>query len=97
MRFEYLEKAAKILKALAHPKRLEILFLLKAKELNVSELIEKIKISQSSLSQHLGVLRLSGIVKTRKKAQLVYYSVANDKVLKILSLLDKVYNSPYSL
>ncbi len=97
MRGEYLEKAARLLKALANPKRLEILFHLKARELNVSELIELMKMSQSSLSQHLAVLRLAGIVKTRKKTQLVYYSIKNDKVLKILSLIDKIYNSPYSL
>lgn len=51
--------------------------------------------SQSALSQHLAVLRAENIVKTRRVAQTIFYSIRSDKVLKVLQLLDGLYNRPY--
>lgn len=92
-----IEPGAKLFRALGNEKRLEILFLLLGKELCVSELEKLVKISQSALSQHLAILRAENIVKTRRRAQTIFYSIRSDKVIKIIELIDKLYNQPYKL
>ena len=86
---------AKMLKAMGNEKRLEILYHLSEQELNVGELEKIVGLSQSALSQHLAVLRAENIVKTRRVAQTIFYSIRSDKVLKVLQLLDGLYNRPY--
>lgn len=86
---------AKLLKAMGNAKRLEILYHLLGKELKVGELEQLVGLSQSALSQHLAVLRTEDLVKTRRKAQTIFYSIKNEKVIKILNLLDILYNKPY--
>ena len=76
-----------ILKAMANSNRLKILNLLKQNELNVGNLEKALDLSQSALSQHLAVLRKSGIVKTRRRAQSIYYRLENNIVRHILNLL----------
>lgn len=92
-----IEKGARLFRALGNLKRLEILFFLLGKELNVGELEKMVGISQSALSQHLAVLRAENVVKTRREAQTIYYSIRNDKVVKLLHFMDKLYNQPYSI
>ena len=84
-----------MLKAMGNEKRLEILYNLSEQELNVGELEKIVGLSQSALSQHLAVLRAENIVKTRRVAQTIFYSIRSDKVLKVLQLLDGLYNRPY--
>ena len=88
-------KGADLLKSLGNPKRLEILWYLREKEHSVGALEKKVGLSQSALSQHLAVLRGAGVVKTRREAQTIYYSIRSEAALKVLSLLDKIYNLPY--
>lgn len=88
-------QGAKLLKAMGNEKRLEILYNLSQKELNVGELEKIVGLSQSALSQHLAVLRAENIVRTRRVAQTIFYSIQSDKVIKILNLLDTLYNKPY--
>ena len=76
-----------ILKAMANSNRLKILNLLKQNELNVGNLEKALDLSQSALSQHLAILRKSGIVKTRRSAQIIYYRLENNIVRHILNLL----------
>lgn len=77
-----------ILKAISNAKRLEILHYLHKEELSVGALEELVKLSQSALSQHLAVLRRAKIVKTRRNAQTIYYSIDNNTVEKILEIMD---------
>ncbi len=88
-------KGSAMMKALGNSKRLEILYYLAYKEMNVGELEKKVGLSQSALSQHLAVLRNNEIVKTRREAQTIYYSIRSETALKLLALLDKLYNKPY--
>lgn len=88
-------QGAKLLKAMGNEKRLEILYNLSKGELNVGELEKIVGLSQSALSQHLAVLRAENIVKTRRVAQTIFYSIQSDKVLKVLQLLDDIFNHPY--
>ena len=90
-----ISKGALLLKALGNQKRLEILYYLSEKEMSVGELEAKVGLSQSALSQHLAVLRRREIVKTRRKAQTIYYSLRSETASKLLALLDKQYNHPY--
>ena len=87
-------QGAAMLKVLGNQKRLEILYHLSGKELNVGELEKMVDLSQSALSQHLAVLRNNGIVKTRRSAQTIFYSIRSETALKLINLLDRLYIKP---
>ncbi len=87
------EIAAKWLKAVANPYRLMILCLLLDNELSVTELNETVPLSQSALSQHLAVLRAEDLVSTRKSSQIVYYSLKNQQVTEVISILHRKFCS----
>lgn len=78
---------ARVLKALANEKRLIILYALTEGEKNVSQLQKIASISQSALSQHLAKLREENIVKTRRDAQTIYYSMLCPLSQKLLECL----------
>lgn len=79
-----------ILKAMGHPIRLCILKGLYAEgEKNVTTMQECLCIPQSTVSQHLGILKNKGIIKGKRKGLEISYSIANDDVKKILELLLK--------
>ncbi len=85
------QSAAKWLKAIANPYRLMILCQLLDNELSVTQLNETVPLSQSALSQHLAVLRAEELVATRKCSQVVYYTLKNEQVTEIISILHKRY------
>jgi len=85
------ETAAKWLKAIANPYRLMILCLLLDKELSVTELNETVPLRQSALSQHLAVLRAEDLVNTRKSSQVVFYTLKNEQVTEVISILHRRY------
>lgn len=77
-----------VLKSIANEKRLRIVCLLmETNELSVSNINEKINLSQSALSQHLCILRQNSIVKTRRESQTIYYSLDSKIVCDIVKLL----------
>lgn len=86
-------KAVNLLKAMANEKRLFILCYLLQGELSVGQLVERVPLSQSALSQHLAWLRKDGLVTTRKEAQTVYYSLKSDEVVAVIQLLHDLYCS----
>lgn len=88
---EALQKASKDLKAISNPHRLAIVCQIANKELSVGELVDAIGLSQSALSQHLALLRKSHILKTRREHQTIYYSIKNENILSIISLLYQIY------
>ncbi len=84
------EKESEVLKALGHPVRLRIVTgLLQEDECNVNKIVDKLKIPQSTISQHLGILKSRGIIKARKDGVKTCYSVIDDKVKMILDILEK--------
>lgn len=90
-------RATTILKAMSNSQRLKILsHLIDGEERSVKELETVVKsLSQFSLSQHLGRLRRAKIVKTRHHSQMVFYSIHDDTVRDIISLLsEKFKNDP---
>jgi DNA-binding transcriptional ArsR family regulator len=84
-------KASVLLKTMANEWRLLILCHLAEKERSVSELERLIGLNQSALSQHLAVLRRENLVKTRREAQSIYYSLASEEAAKIMSTLYMLY------
>ena len=84
------ELHARACKALSHPKRLEIIELLRDdKEWSVSEIAEKIGITKANVSQHLAVMRAQNIVKTRREGITILYSLANPKIIVAYDALKK--------
>lgn len=83
-----MEKEAKFFKALAHPLRLKIIKKLSNGELCVCKLNEDVDFSQSNLSQHLRVLKEAGILNSKKEGMWMYYSIADSKILKVISIVE---------
>jgi DNA-binding transcriptional ArsR family regulator len=83
--------ACELLKAMANEWRLMILCHLAEGEMTVSELQAKLGLSQSALSQHLAVLRRERIVKARKHAQSVSYSLSGDEATRVMQTLHEVF------
>ncbi|MFT4021393.1 MAG: metalloregulator ArsR/SmtB family transcription factor [Acinetobacter sp.] len=73
-----------VLKALANRDRLLILTLILEEELNVSEIEEKSKIQQPTLSQQLMILRKNEVVKTRRAGKQIYYSIRDQRFVHII-------------
>jgi DNA-binding transcriptional ArsR family regulator len=88
------EAAAELLKAMANPQRLRVLCLLLDGERSVGQINAQVSLSQSALSQHLGILRERKLVSTRRAAQTVYYSVAPGPVHDIIFTLHSIYCAP---
>lgn len=81
------EGTAEILKAIAHPVRLCIIKGLMDKRCNVSHMQECLELPQSTVSQHLGILRSKGIIKGERNGLEITYSVVNEDVKKIINSL----------
>lgn len=87
------ESAARFLRALANPHRLQVLCVLEEREMSVSELNATIPLSQSALSQHLKVLREDGLVTTRRESQTVYYRVMPGPAMDVIRVLHEHFCS----
>jgi len=74
---------------LANPLRVEIISILKSREMSVSEIAKSIKVEQSKLSHALANLRECNIVKTRREGKQIIYSLNKNTILPILELIDK--------
>lgn len=79
------------LRLLAHPDRIIMLCRMTAGEASVGELVDLTGLSQSSVSQHLALLRDAGAVERRAEAQTRYYRVVDDRLAAIISALCSVY------
>ena len=86
-------EAARLMKAVGNENRLMVLCALVDGELTVTELLERVALSQSALSQHLAVLRREEIVATRRESQSIYYSLASSTAGKLIEFLHETYCS----
>lgn len=84
------ESQARILKALAHPTRLQILEILRSGEKCVCELLPALGLEQSNVSQHLAILREHGLIDYRKEGLRVTYWVKDERVFEIIELINKI-------
>ncbi len=88
---ERLERAARCLKVLAHPIRLLIIHLLGEGELSVQDLEKAVGISQSSVSQHLGLLKDKEILESRRVAQQVFYRLRDPRLLQLTAITRELF------
>ncbi|MDR6434734.1 sulfite-sensing transcriptional repressor BigR [Brucella pseudogrignonensis] len=84
-------EVADLLKTLSHPVRLMIVCSLVESEYSVGELEEKIGVGQPHLSQHLTVLRNSGIVETRRDGKQIFYRLTEAKAAKLVASLYDIF------
>ncbi|MBD3367626.1 MAG: metalloregulator ArsR/SmtB family transcription factor [Candidatus Eisenbacteria bacterium] len=74
---ERTERAAEVLRALAHPVRVEIVRLLGEGELCVKRIEEILGVPQPSVSQHLARLKYAGVIESERRGHLVCYRLRN--------------------
>ena len=80
-------QAGTLLKALSNPKRLMIMCRLAMGEQSVGALESQVGLGQSSLSQHLAVLRRNDLVATRRDSRTIYYRLASTEAEAIMMVL----------
>lgn len=90
MEKEIYEMHAELCKIFTHPKRLEIIDHLRGGEKSVGELVDLSDIPQSNLSQHLAILRQSGIVATRREGINIYYRISHPKIFKACDIMREI-------
>ncbi len=81
---EQLQRAADILRTVAHPARLEIINLLEAGEQPVTRICKWLGASQPCISHHLSLMKAKGILSSRRNGSQVLYSVANKNVIEVI-------------
>ena len=84
-------KAQRLLAAMANEKRLMILCQLIDGERSVNQLADLLNTRQSTISQHLALLRKDGFVQARREGQTQYYSLTGDEARSILETLHSLY------
>lgn len=84
-------EAANFLKALAHEGRLMILCYLFAGERSVSELEALLGARQAAVSQQLARLRLEGLVSTRRDGKVIYYSLGDERVARLIGTMHGLF------
>jgi len=87
-------QASDLLKALANRHRLLIICQLIDGERSVGDLAEFLGLRDSTVSQHLALLRKDGLVVARRDGQTIYYSIASDPAREVLKTLYQVYCAP---
>src|SRR3990170_8861171 len=81
---------AEVLKALAHPRRLQIMRRLDDGPCEVGALAQELGMSQPNLSQHLAVLRATGLVDTEREGREVRYRLADPEVITACTIMRRV-------
>ena len=77
----------KLYKALANQKRVEIIHLLRDKELSVSDMQKMLGLPQANLSQHLGVSREHGLLNSRRSGKAIHYKLAHTNLMRASDLI----------
>jgi len=82
--FEF-DEAVRVLKLLADPSRLKIVWALLHGEHSVNELAEHIEVPPAAVSQHLAKLRLARLVRTRREGTKVFYMAEDDHLERLVA------------
>ncbi len=72
---------ADICKTLTHPIRLEILDELRDGEKTVTQLVNATGVAQSTVSRHLGMMRSSGVLISRRDGLCIYYRLSSPRII----------------
>jgi DNA-binding transcriptional ArsR family regulator len=87
---DQLERAAGMLKAIAHPVRIAILeYLEDGKQLTVTEIHEYLQMEQSTTSHHLGILKDKGVLGSKREGKNTFYFIRNENLSTIVECINK--------
>ena len=78
---------AEMCQVFSHPKRLEVINVLRDGEMSVTELAQKLELTIGNLSQHLSMMKERHILLTRKEGNMVYYRILNPKLIRCLDMM----------
>ncbi len=81
---------AEMCKVFSHPKRLQMINALRDGELSAGDICNKLELTPANLSQHLAMMRDRRILASRKEGNMVYYRIANPKLLQAFDLLQQI-------
>lgn len=81
---------AELCQGLADSRRIAILYALSEGPKNVAQLMETLEMSRATATRHLKVLRESNMVNTERDGVSIYYSLADDRIVRALDLLREV-------
>ena len=87
-----LEIEARALSALANPRRLEILELLRDGEACVCHIQAVLGQRQALISQHLTRMRREGLIRARRNGHFVHYRIADPKLSALIRFMEKTFN-----
>ena len=87
---EVYRKCSELFKVMSNAKRLEILNIIKDKEVTVNEITEELGTRKSNTSQHLAYLRYVGIVQARRDGKNIFYKLADPKLVEPCKILSEV-------
>ena len=90
---EIYEREATLCKAFANPTRLQLIDLLEESDCWASELQQALEISKANLSQHLSILKASGIVQARRNGKQLHCRLGMPEVKKATALLRTMLKS----
>ena len=86
-----IRRATALLKALSNDHRLLIMCQLTGGEKSVGQLEKQVGLSQSALSQHLARLRRDNLVRTRRSAQTIFYSLQGIEARMVIDTIYDLY------
>ena len=84
-------RASRYLKVLAHPDRMKILWYLNDSEKSVNDLVSCTNIKQTTLSQHLSLLKDRELVESLREGSNVFYRLLNPKVMEFFAMTHDMF------
>ena len=87
---ENFTKCAELFKVMSNAKRLEIMNIIKDKEVTVNEISEILGARKSNTSQHLSYLRYTGIVTARRSGKNIFYKLTDPRIVEACKTLSEV-------
>jgi ArsR family transcriptional regulator len=78
---------AQFCRSIASPKRLHILDLLRRGPMSVTQLAEVIGVSASNISQHVGILRQSGVIAGQREGTTIFYRLAHPELMQAYDVI----------
>src|SRR5688500_11888488 len=80
------------LRAIAEPRRWEILSLVKDRELSSGEIASHFNVTRPAISQHLGVLKVAGLVVERRDGTKRLYRARPEGLMEVRAFLEAFWD-----
>ncbi len=86
-----IEEAAVAMRAMSHPLRIKVLCLISSGEMAVQEIVEAVGTTQGNVSQHLAILKASGMIVSRSAGKQTFYRIEDKRIEKLISLTREIF------